>query len=424
MKPLKAVIVGAGHRSLIYASLAKTEPDKLEIVGVADPDVIRRESAAKEFNIPKEHCFETAEDLANAEKFADVIINGTMDHIHVETSIPLLEMGYDMLLEKPFAVNEEQARKLIEVAKKNARKVVTCFVLRYASFYRKIKELILNGEIGEIISISTNEFVSYHHMSTSYVRGKWNNSEKCHSSMLLAKCSHDLDIMMWLMSETKPKLISSFGCNMQYRKENAPKNSGTRCLVDCPLVDDCLYSAKRIYIDHPARWTCYVWEGLEGIENPTIEDKINLLNSSDYGVCIYKSDNNVVDHQTVSVMFESGATGTHNMVGGASKGTRDIVITGTKGMIWGDLEEGKVTLSKIYPPSERGNKDTTFETSVENDSHGGGDLELVRDFVSYVRGEEQSISCTSIEDSFAGHLAVFLADKSMEEKGTPQVVTL
>ncbi|MBQ4604038.1 MAG: gfo/Idh/MocA family oxidoreductase, partial [Clostridia bacterium] len=139
---------------------------------------------------------------------------------------------------------------------------MVCFVLRYAPFYRKIKDLILAGEIGEIISIQTSEFVSYHHMSTSHVRGKWNNSEKCHSSMPLAKCCHDIDIMMWLMSETKPALVSSFGCNKQFIKENAPENSGTRCLVDCPLVDECLYSAKRIYIDHPDRWSFYVWDAL------------------------------------------------------------------------------------------------------------------------------------------------------------------
>ena len=251
LKPLKTIIVGGGHRSLTYANLANIESDKMEIVGVADPDENRRNSIAKFYNIPPERCFKTAEELAEAPKFADAVINGTMDHVHVKTTLPLLKAGYDILLEKPFSVNEEEARELVEAAEKYGRKVMVCFVLRYAPFYRKIKDLILAGEIGEIISIQMSEFVSYHHMSTSHVRGKWNNSEKCHSSMLLAKCCHDIDIMMWLMSETKPALVSSFGCNKQFVKENAPENSGTRCLVDCPLVDECLYSAKRIYIDRP-----------------------------------------------------------------------------------------------------------------------------------------------------------------------------
>ena len=423
-KPLKTIIVGGGHRSLTYAELAKIEKDKMEIVGVADPDDNRRKSIAKEFNIPEERCFKTVEELVEVPKFADAVINGTMDHIHVETTIPLLKAGYDVLLEKPFSVNEEEARRLVSAAEKYGRKIMVCFVLRYAPFYRRIKDLILADEIGEIINIQTSEYVSYHHMSTSHVRGKWNNSEKCHSSMLLAKCCHDLDIMMWLMGETKPAYVSSFGCNKQFVKENAPKNSGTRCLVDCPLVEECLYSAKRIYIDHPDRWSFYVWDALEHIESPTIEDKIELLKTSPYGVCAYKSDNNVVDHQTVSVMFENGATGTHIMVGGTSYGTRTIHITGTKGVIKGDFEKGKFTLSKIDPRPECEHDDTIFDLKIDNDTHGGGDLDLVRDFVAYARGEQPSVSCTSITDSLSGHLVVFLADKSRENGGIPEKVIL
>lgn len=423
-RPLKTIIVGGGHRSLTYAQLAELESDKMEIVGVADPDDHRRNSIAQRFGIPPERCFNTAEELACVPKFADAVINGTMDHIHIETTIPLLEAGYDVLLEKPFAVNEDEARALVETAERCGRKVMVCFVLRYAPFYRKIKDLILSDEIGEIISIQTCEYVSYHHMSTSHVRGKWNNSEKCHSSMLLAKCCHDLDIMMWLMGDNHPLFVSSFGSNVQFVKEKAPAESGTRCLVDCPLVDECLYSAKRLYIDHPDRWSFYVWDALESKNNPTIEDKINLLKTSPYGVCAYKSDNNVVDHQSVNVMFQNGATGTHNMVGGTSYGTRTIHITGTKGVIKGDFEKGKFTLSKIDPRPGCEHDDTEFDLRIDNDTHGGGDLDLVRDFVAYARGENPSVSCTNIHDSLAGHLVVFLADKSRENNGMPEKVIL
>ena len=105
-KPLKTIIVGGGHRSLTYAELANIESDKMQIVGVADPDENRRISIAKKFGIPEDKCFATAEELAEAPKFADAVINGTMDHVHVKTTIPLLKAGYDVLLEKPFSVNE------------------------------------------------------------------------------------------------------------------------------------------------------------------------------------------------------------------------------------------------------------------------------------------------------------------------------
>ena len=433
-RPITAIIVGAGHRSFVYSELAKTNPEMLKIVGVADPNPIRRKKAMDYFGFKEDMCFENAEELAKKGKLADTVINGTMDEQHLETAVPLLDAGYDMLLEKPFAPNEEEMRQIVNCAKKNNSKVMICHVLRYTPFYYAIKERIVNGEIGDIINIQTTEHVSYHHLSTSYIRGKWANSDKCHTSMLLAKCCHDLDIIMWMMSETKPKQISSFGGKFQFKPENAPKEAGTICMKDCPLVDTCVYSTKRLYIDHPDRWAFYVWDALEGKKNVTIEDKIALMKSdSPYARCIYKCDNNVVDHQSVLINFESGATGTHNMVGGSAEPRREIHIIGTKGEIFGNFEESKFTVLKIDPSPDAHNEECDVEEvdlRVTGDmvgaygGHGGGDERLAVDFVKFIRGEKPSLACTSIFDSVAGHLSVYLADKSRENGGMPMDVKL
>ena len=415
--PLKVVIVGGGHRSLIYAELSELKPDMMQIVGIVDPNEFRCNSIAERFNIPEDNKFSNVEDFVSKPKFADAVINGTMDHIHVSTSLPILKAGYDILLEKPFAVNEKEMRELVNCANEYNRKIMVCFVLRYAPFYRRIKETLLSGVIGNIINIQTVEHVSYHHMSTSHIRGKWKNEQECHASMLLAKCCHDIDIMMWLMGDDAPAKVSSFGGLTQFRPENAPENSGTRCLVDCPLVDTCLYSAKRIYLDHPDRWSFYVWDKLEDKANATLEDKRELLKTSPYGVCAYKSDNNVVDHQSLNVLFRSGATGTHNMIGGTAVPQRKIHIIGTKGEISGVLEDGKFTISLIDPRPGCEHKDTEIDVKVTDDSHGGGDLLLSEDFVNYVRDDILSVSCTSINESVKGHLTVFKADESMKKDG-------
>lgn len=433
-RPITAIIVGAGHRSFVYSELAKTNPEMLKIVGVADPNPIRRRKAMDYFGFKEDMCFENAEELAKKGKLADTVINGTMDEQHLETAVPLLDAGYDMLLEKPFAPNEEEMRQIVNCAKKNNSKVMICHVLRYTPFYYAIKERIVNGEIGDIINIQTTEHVSYHHLSTSYIRGKWANSDECHTSMLLAKCCHDLDIIMWMMSETKPKQISSFGGKFQFKPENAPKEAGTICMKDCPLVDTCVYSTKRLYIDHPDRWAFYVWDALECKKNVTIEDKIALMKSdSPYARCIYKCDNNVVDHQSVLINFESGATGTHNMVGGSAEPRREIHIIGTKGEIFGNFEESKFTVLKIDPSPDAHNEECDVEEvdlRVTGDmvgaygGHGGGDERLAADFVKFIRGEKPSLACTSIFDSVAGHLSVYLADKSRENGGMPMDVKL
>jgi predicted dehydrogenase len=250
--------------------------------------------------------------------------------------------------------------------------------------------------------------------------------------MLLAKCCHDIDLMMWFMSDTKPTQIASFGGKYQFRPENAPQGAGTICMNDCPHVDTCVYSTKRLYIDHPKRWAFYVWDALEHLENPTIEDKIALMKSdSPYARCIYKCDNDVVDHQSVLVNFASGATGTHNMVGGSARSIRKIHIVGTNGEICGDFETSRFTVRIIDPSVDAVNGECRVEEvdlKVSGDmvgafgGHGGGDERLAADFVRYVRGEETSLACTSIYDSMLGHMSVYKADQSRENGGVPQTI--
>lgn len=428
MAPIKAVIVGAGHRAVTYASYSERYPDELKIVGVADPIALRRKQMAERFGFGEEACFETAQDLANAPKFADVVINGTMDHQHVDTAVPLLETGYDMLLEKPFATNTDEMWHLADVAKKNNRRVMICHVLRYAPFYAAIREKVAQGVIGKVMNVQTIEHVSYHHMGVAFVRGKWNRKDLCHSSMLMAKCCHDLDLIMWMMSGINPVQVSSFGSNMYFNEAHAPKDAGTRCMVDCPIEEECLYSAKKHYIDHPKRWSFYVWDTLEHIENPTLEQKIESLKTTNpYGRCVWKCDNDVVDHQSVAIEFENGATATHNMVGGTAKPSRAIHLLGTEGEIQGVFEDSRFVIRHIdpRPGCEYAEEEVDLKTGGDMHGafggHGGGDLRLVGDFVKLVRGEETSLSCTVIDDSINGHWVGFCADESMD---THQVVQL
>lgn len=417
--PATAIIVGAGHRSMAYASYALMHPDELKIVGVVDPSEHRRKRAAEIHEISEENCFSTVDEFVSRPKTADATINGTMDKLHVATSLPLLELGYDLLLEKPIATNEADLLKLLAAARKSERKVMICHVLRYAPFYVEIKKRVAAGEIGEILNIQTAEHVSYHHMSVAYVRGKWNSKKVCGSSMLMAKCCHDLDIITWMKSGSAPVKVSSFGGLKYFRSEKAPKGSGTRCLVDCPIEKDCIYSAKKIYLDQGDRWSFYVWTFIEGIKNPTYDDKLkSLCTDNPHGRCIWKCDNDVVDHQSVAIEFEDGTTATHNMVGGTSRPDRKIHILGTAGEIEGYMSEGIFVVR--HPDTRTGHEYTEEKVSVSvmNDAHGGGDLKLVEDFVRVIRGQKPSISTTNLADSIYGHLIGFGAGRSVEEKRT------
>jgi predicted dehydrogenase len=418
MSKKKCVIVGAGHRALIYARAC---PDRVEVVGVAEPDVARRARVAAEFGLDASRCFESAATLAAQPRFADFVINGTMDQQHVETAVPLIERGYDMLLEKPFAVGEEEMWRLVEAARRHGTKVAICHVLRHAPFYHEIRRRVAAGEIGEILNIQATEHVSYHHMAVAYVRGKWRRTDACGSTMLMAKSCHDLDLIAWMKSGVRAARASSFGSNMQFRPEKAPPGAGTRCLVDCPIEPSCLYSARKHYLDHPRRWRFYVWHELEHLSQPTPAEMADSLKTSAFGRCVWKTDMDVVDHQSVLIEFADGCTATLNMVGGCSKPSRSIHLIGTQGEIQGCLEESRFVWRQIDPLPGREYKEEIIDLNVTGDmtgaqgGHGGGDERMVADFLRYIGGEQPSLATTTLDDSITGHLIGFCANRSLDE---------
>lgn len=426
-KQISVVLVGAGNRANVYASVSLKKPEKMKVVGIVDPDPVRRELMRERYSVPHENCFENVYEFVKRDKFADAVINGTMEDLHVSTSIPVLEKGYDLLLEKPFAVNEKEMNELLSVARKNGSKVVIGHVLRYTNFYKAIKNHVLNGDIGKIISIETCEHVSYHHMAVSYVRGKWASEKICLAPMLLAKSCHDMDIILWMMKDTSPKQVVSFGSDFQFGKDRKPEGAGTRCLKDCPHVDDCIFSAKSNYLAF-SRWWQYVWKSLESKKDLTAQDKEESLKTDNsYGRCVWdcERDGNV-DHQAVVFNFENGATGTFSMVGGCAKPERNIHIVGTLGEIKGTFEDSRYVLRKMSPStSEIGYTETVYDLNVTGDmigaasGHGGGDEKLVYDFLDYLNGANLSVSCATLEDSVISHRAVF---KAMESKIKGKIV--
>ena len=420
--PIRVAVVGAGHRGLAYASYAHSHPERMQVVAVADPASHRRQAAARVHGLSPEMTFQSYEELAKHPKLADAVINGTLDHLHYESTLLLLKSGYDVLLEKPIARTIQQVRELIEAARKHRRTVMICHVLRYAPFYQTIKRLIDEDEIGSIVSIHSSEHVSYHHMALAYVRGKWNDHTRT-TPMILAKCCHDLDIIAWLLSGVPAVRVASFGSLSQFRPENAPDGSAERCLDGCQIEAECPYSARGNYI--AARlWDTYVWGDLN-LDNLTDEQKLESLRTSNpYGRCVWHCDNNVVDHQSVIVEVDNGVLASHDMFCATARPTRRIHIVGTKGEIEGDFEDGIVTsrrpfITETEAITEHHYRVRTIDVNIRGDSgtagHGGGDARLIEDFVGLVSGAPVSKGVTLIEDSLTGHLIGFAAERARLE---------
>ena len=417
MKKITVVVMGFGDRGQIYASYAKKHPDKMQLVGIVDPDPIKIEKAKREYDLQDEYCFLNPEDFYKIEKFCDAVINATMDSLHIQTTLPLLEMGYDVLLEKPITSDEDELLALQEKAKSLGRTLMICHVLRYAPFYVKIKNILAEKSLGDIQSIYCSENVWIPHILASYIRGKWGSEKECGSGMLMAKCCHDLDLIVWLTGG-KPTAVSSFGARSTFAKSKKPEGAGERCM-DCKIEKDCLYSAKKLFLENDL-FGFLVWSGVAGKDwcDVTPEEKLQSLKTDNpHGACAY-CDRDLVDHQTVSVLFDNGTTALLNMTGGASRAGREIHVVCERGEIEGFLEGNSFVVRRFNADMGACVEEKIEITEDVSGVHSGGDLRLVADFIATLAGGAPSISCTSIDDSIIGHQIVIAAEKSRKEKRT------
>ena len=142
MKKLRVVIIGAGARGVAYAENLKEMEERYEVVGVADPIEKRRNTIQKMFELEKEQCFEKWEDLLCGEKIADVAIIATQDNGHYNPAMKAIELGYNLLLEKPVAQTAKECIDIANAARDKGVKVLVCHVLRYTPFYKTVKKII------------------------------------------------------------------------------------------------------------------------------------------------------------------------------------------------------------------------------------------------------------------------------------------
>lgn len=399
-KPVKVIVIGAGNRGWgAYSSYGRRFPKELQVVGVAEPIPYRRERIAKAFGIPEKHQFETWEHVFDVPKFADALFITTPDELHYGPAIAGLEAGYHLLLEKVIAQTWEECNSILKLAEEKSAIVAVCHVLRYNAYFKHLKHLIDSEAIGEVVSVQHLEPIEHQHMAHSFVRGNWGNSKKS-NPIILSKSCHDTDILRWLINKSCTK-VSSFGSLKLFRQEMAPSGSSVRCTDGCAVERECIYSAKRIYLDNRDRLGHL---NLEEINDDTI---LRELKTGPYGRCVYRCDNDVVDHQISNFEFEGGITAAFSMEALTSYAGRRTRIFGTKGDIVGD--EKVITLTDF-----KTNKQSTWDATkkTKGSGHGGGDHGLVHDFVRAVGFNDPSILSSTIQVSMASHLMGFQAEVS------------
>lgn len=456
-KPIEAILIGAGQRGAeSYAPYALQHPDQLRFVAVAEPDPGRRARFAAQHGIPPDRQCEFWEELLARPQFAEAVLVCTQDWQHTAPAMAAMQAGYHVLLEKPMATTADECRQLVRTSEETNRQLHICHVLRYTKHFQTMRKILQSGVLGEVIDVAHRENVGYFHMAHSYVRGNWRNSSQS-SPMILAKCCHDFDILLWLLSELsqpggpparKCLRLSSAGSLAHFRPENAPPGAPQRCLEGCPASKSCLYYAPWIYLDLVPFWRSFTetatgfpawatrtylekpWliRGLAKIfpplrqiteyrgwplsvltPDPTRENILKALQEGPYGRCVYHCDNDVVDHQTVLMEFEGGLPVTLTMHGHSHIEYRTTRIEGTRARLLAEFGNGG---SFIQIDEHHNDRTTRYNTSPSGSSgHGGGDHALMKAFVDSIRGRGEG-AFTMARAALTSHLMAFAAEEA------------
>ena len=404
-EPVSIVAIGAGNRTHKYLEYIEKHPEFVRLVGVVELNDIRRIKVAERFALDASCCYSDYSEFFRRPLQTDAVMICTPENMHFEPAMQAIEAGYHVLLEKPIAQTLEECQAIGEAARKKGVLGSVCHVLRYHPYFMKIKELGDSGELGQIISINHRTSVGVDRTAHGFVRGIW-RSERFSNPMLMSKCCHDIDFLLWL-TKTPCRKLTSFGSLRWFKEKNAPEGSAERC-VDCKVETSCPFSAIDLYKvrrDWIANFDVPVGK--------TIDDVIETqLREGLYGRCVYRCDNDVVDHQIVSMEMESEVTINFSMDIFTLKDNRETHISLTEGEIDGD--ETRLRVRRF-----RGAEETVYDFSdlSHQPFHAGADLAIIADFIDAIRAGRRDL-VTSIERSVESHRICFEAERSRKEQRT------
>ena len=491
------IIIGTGSRGNAYAdALYQSTPDA-RIIEVADPVESKMASFGHKYiwgdsgPSPAQTCGDWNELHARCEEAearrrtsgrkdngVDGVFICTMDETHAEIITAFAPLGYHIMSEKPLATTLGDClrihRSLQPPGTPSPWQLFSVgHVLRYSPHNMLLRKLLWEDEIiGDTISIEHTEPVGWWHFSHSYVRGNW-RKESTSAPSLLTKSCHDIDFVLWLLC-TPPKAatvqwphlpsnVSSTGSLLYFKKHRKPRIAGgvTNC-YNCPAEkEDCIYSAKKIYLrDHLANgkvgWPLTAIDSeiedtytrgekdaaKQRLEERLKEDYDDDDSKSDsrswYGRCVYEAHNDVCDDQIVTISWEDDPL--HHTVcksmqkrlhgRGAKNATFHMVASTEKqcerrGRIYGTRGEIEYDSKMIRVYDFTTKQAQTHYPQQPGGGHGGGDSGLAMAFFNAVKavkqgtmnvGEAQSvhIGCT-LTDIVRSHVMVFAAEEARRE---------
>ncbi len=360
-KKIRIAIVGTGGRGsgMWGKQLLAEQGDKVELVGLCDINPLRVEFCKNylKTNAPTYTDF----DKMVKETKPDRVIVTTVDATHHQYIIRGMELGCDIVTEKPLTTDEEKCKAILETEKKTGKKITVTFNYRYSPHRQTMKEILMSGEIGDIVSVDFHWYLDIIH-GADYFR-RWHRLRENSGSLWVHKASHHFDLVNWWL-EAEPVEISAFGKLNKYGRNGAFRSKTCR---GCPYKDKCEF-----YWDittNPHYMKLYV--GCEKADGYTRDG------------CVFREDVNIWDTMTANVKYTNDVVMSYSVNAFTPYEGYRIAFNCSKGRLehwnherqpWAVPAQDEIRVTKNF-----GNTEIIVVKAAEG-GHGGGDTRL-RDMV-------------------------------------------
>lgn len=302
--------VGTGGRGVHWgADLVKNYGDAATLVGLCDING-KRVKAARELMGADAPTYVDFDQMVQ-ETNPDLVLITTTDSAHATYIVRAMQLGKDVLTEKPLCTDEQQLQLIRDAEKKYGKRLIVGFNARHYAEAKKIRQLLMDKAIGDVISIDYQEYLDTSH-GASYFR-RWHRIKEMSGTLLVSKSCHHFDQVNWWL-DSPPVEVVAYGDLKFYGKNNPFR--GTHCRV-CPYKNKCQFywditrsaSAVKLYVD------CESEDGYQA------------------DGCIWRQDVNIYDTYSVMVKYASGARLTYTANTFMPLEGQEIGINGSKGRI-------------------------------------------------------------------------------------------
>lgn len=289
----KLALIGTGSRGTFTwgKSVNEAYKDYVEMVALCDINP-KRMSASKKIIGINANTYDAKDfDHMVQESKPDIVIVTTPDCFHEKYIVRALELGCNVITEKPIAINAEQCQRITDTENRTGEKVFVGFNVRYMNESIEMKKILLSGELGKIIAIEYQECLNTLHGADYYRR--WHGKKKYSGSLLLHKASHQFDLVNWLL-DAEPVDVQAIGKLAFYGHNNSYR--GVNCRT-CQFTSRCKF----------------YWNMTQNSTYMTLYGNCEDVDSYYRDGCVWDNEIDIYDTSSVQVNYDNGTQLSYTM---------------------------------------------------------------------------------------------------------------